>query len=226
METTAPKKTSKKSAARDQEAKIQAAYIAHMLNHGKRPASVFKFCTDLGVKEDTFYDHFGSFDGLEKHIWKSFIDTTTAHLKADNEYAAFSTREKILAFYYTFFEVLKSARSFILVQLEHQRKLELIPEFMKDFKSSYETFIESTLQAGQTSGEVARRPFLDKQYPRLFWLHMAFLLMFWKDDNSPAFEKTDAAIEKSVNLAFDLIGKGAVDSVIDFAKFLYQAKVK
>ena len=53
-----------------------------------------------------------------------------------------------------------------------------------------------------------------------------FLLLFWKDDESPGFEKTDAAVEKSVNLAFDLIGKGAVDSFIDFAKFLYQSKSK
>jgi len=55
---------------------------------------------------------------------------------------------------------------------------------------------------------------------------MGFLLVFWKEDESPGFEKTDAAVEKSVNLAFDLIGKGAVDSFIDFAKFLYQSKTK
>jgi hypothetical protein len=67
---------------------------------------------------------------------------------------------------------------------------------------------------------------LDKRYPQLFWIHMGFMLIFWKDDGSPGFESTDAAIEKSVNLAFDLIGKGAVDTAIDFAKFLYQNKMK
>ena len=36
------------------------------------------------------------------------------------------------------------------------------------------------------------------------------------------FEKTDEAVEKVVNLSFDLIGKGAVDSMLDFAKFMYQ----
>jgi hypothetical protein len=111
------------------------------------------------------------------------------------------------------------------VQLENHRKLEVIPEFLKDFKKDYETYVESVLNAGKTNGEVAKRPYLDKRYPQIFWFHMAFLLIFWKDDTSAGFEKTDAAIEKSVNLAFDLIGKGAVDSVIDFAKFLYQTKV-
>jgi hypothetical protein len=78
------------------------------------------------------------------------------------------------------------------------------------------------LNDGKTKGEVAERPYLDKRYPQLFWVHLALLLMFWKGDDSAGFEKTDAFIEKSVNLAFDLIGKGAVDSAIDFGKFLYQ----
>jgi hypothetical protein len=55
-------------------------------------------------------------------------------------------------------------------------------------------------------------------------LHLGFVIHFWKQDDSAGFEKTDAVIEKSVNLAFDLISKGAVDSAIDFAKFMYQTK--
>jgi hypothetical protein len=224
METTARKKT-KKPASKNVESNIQAAYVDHVLNNGKRPVSVFKFCTDLGIREDAFYEHFGSFEGLERSIWKSFIIRTIDRLKADKAYAAFSSREKILAYYYTFFEELKSFRSFILVQLENHRKLEIIPDFLKDFKKDYEAYLESVLSVGKANGEVASRPYLDKRYPQIFWFHMAFLLIFWKDDTSAGFEKTDAAIEKSVNLAFDLIGKGAVDSVIDFAKFLYQTKV-
>jgi len=73
---------------------------------------------------------------------------------------------------------------------------------------------------------VAERPYLDQRYPQLFWLHMIVLLGFWKDDSSSDFEQTDAFVEKSVNLAFDLIGKGTLDNAIDFAKFLFQSKFK
>ena len=52
--------------------------------------------------------------------------------------------------------------------------------------------------------------------------HLHFVLMFWIKDESAEFEKTDEAIEKSVNLAFDLMGKGVVDNVFEFGKFLYQ----
>lgn len=223
---TKTKKSTKKTSGKSSEAGIRTAYIDFVLEQGSRPASVFKFCTDLGIKEDQFYEHFGSFDGVEKHIWKTFIDITIQRLKADRNFVTFSAREKLLAFYYTFFEELTSSRSFILLQLQHHNRPELLPEYLKDFKSAYEAFIDSILSTGKTNGEVAKRPYLDKKYPQILWFHMAFLLIFWKDDNSAGFEKTDAAIEKSVNLVFDLIGKGAVDSVIDFAKFLYQTKVK
>ena len=224
META--KKTSRKSANKISADKIQASYIEYLLINGKRPASVFKFCLDLGIKEDDFYQQVGSFDGLERQIWKGFIEDTVGRLTRDESFKAFDTREKVLAFYYSLFEKLRLHRSYILFQLENSRKPELVPQYLKSFKLDFETFLESILNEGKLKGDVANRPVLDKRYPQLFWLHMGFILLFWKDDNSPGFENTDAAIEKSVNLAFDLIGKGAVDTAIDFAKFLYQNKTR
>ena len=225
METTAKKRT-RKTALKNAQDVIVRTYRDHILQHGTRPPSVFKFCSDNGFTEGIFYDHFGSFDAVEKYIWKQFITTTRARLQADKQYLTFSAREKMLAFYYTLFEELKSSRSFILVQLSNNRRLEIIPEFMKDFRDEFQKFVDTVMDSGRAGGEIAKRPYLDKRYPSLFWLHMGFMIMYWKDDSSAAFENTDAAIEKSVNLAFDLIGKGAVDSAFDFAKFLYQTKVK
>lgn len=226
MDTTTPRKANKKSATIAPEAGIQLAYMEYLLNNGQRPPSVFKFSKEIGIKEDEFYNHFGSFDGLERSIWKGFLERTLLRLRADQTYAAFSIREKLLAFYYTFFEDLKMNRSFALLHLERQPRLELVPEFLKDFKSAFEGYVDDLLKGGKAAGEIANRPYLDRTYPQMFWMQMGFLLMFWKNDNSPAFEQTDAGIEKSVNLAFDLIGKGAVDTAFDFAKFLFQNKVK
>ena len=224
META--KKTSRKSENKISAGKIQSSYTEYLLTNGKRPVSVYKFCLDVGITEDDFYQQFGSFDGLERQIWKGFIEDTVSRLSRDDSFKSFDSREKILAFYYSLFEKLRLHRSYILFQLENSRKPELVPQYIKSFKLDFETFLESILNEGKLKGDVANRPVLDKRYPQLFWLHMGFILLFWKDDNSPGFEKTDAAIEKSVNLAFDLIGKGAVDTAIDFAKFLYQNKTR
>jgi len=222
METT--KKSPKKSGNKSSATKIESAYVEYLLTEGKQPASVFKFCLDLSIKENDFYALYGSFDAIESKIWKGFIDKTITRLKVDKSFDSFIVREKILAFYYTLFEELKANRSFVLFQLQPFRKIELVPSYLRECKKSFESFFEEILSEGKGNGEVAQRPYLDKRYPQLFWVHFGFILLFWKEDSSADFEKTDAAIEKSVNLAFDLIGKGALDSAIDFAKFMYQAK--
>jgi hypothetical protein len=83
--------------------------------------------------------------------------------------------------------------------------------------------VNDLVTEGKDTTEVAERPFTN-QYEKAFWLHFLFITRFWVNDDSSDFEKTDAAIEKSVNLAFDLVGKGPLDSMLDFAKFLFQNK--
>jgi hypothetical protein len=221
MEKTA--RSTRKSSRKSVDDGINKAYITYLLTNGKRPPSVFKFCLDNGIKEDAFYNVAGSFDALEAVIWRGFLDKTVAALTADKEYQSFKIRERILAFYFALLEELKANRSFVLLTLDGRHRLEQVPVVLKAFKKSFEGYIESILKEGKASGEIASRPYLDKSYPQLFWLHMAFILFYWIKDSSAGFEHTDAAVEKSVNLAFDLIGKGAVDSAIDFARFIYQS---
>jgi len=223
MEKT--KKSPRKTTETVTPEKLMAAYQEFLLMHGTVPSTVYKFCHDLGIKEDDFYKIAGSFKALEKFIWEGYVNRTIASLEADNAFDDFSSREKMLAFYFTLMEILKSNRSFAVLLLNRHGKLEIVPPFLKTFKKNFENFIEKILADGKSTGEVAMRPYLDKRYPQLFWVHMSLLLLFWKDDDSTSFEKTDAFIEKSVNLAFDLIGKGALDSAIDFGKFLYQSKM-
>ena len=218
----ATKKTKPKSAAGASGDKISKAYREYLLTEGKQPASVFKFCKDIGISEDEFYKHFGSFEALEKEIWKAFIDQTRKRLESDESYSSFTSREKILTFYFALAELLKTDRSFVLHQLKSIKNPALAPTFLKGFKASFEDWITGVLNEGKNSGEVAKRPFIDQRYHGLFWLHLMFILQFWSKDESSNFESTDAAIEKSVNLAFDLIGKGVLDNALDFGKFLYQ----
>jgi hypothetical protein len=67
---------------------------------------------------------------------------------------------------------------------------------------------------------------ITKRNPQLFsegaWLQFMFLLNFWKSDDSAGFEKTDVAIEKSVNTIFDLFDNTPLENIIDFGKFLYK----
>ncbi len=215
------RKTKAKSKANNAE-KIIADYRGYVLTEGKQPASVYKFCKDYGFKEIEFYQFFGSFDSIEKSIWKGYIDQTRSRMENDEDYLAFTTREKILTFYFSLVELLKADRSFALYQLKTWKNPATVPVFLKSFKGSFNEWIAAVLNDGKATGEIARRPYLDQRYDLLFWMHFMFILQFWSHDESAGFEKTDAAIEKSVNLAFDLIGKGVLDTALDFGKFLHQ----
>ena len=220
METT--KRTKSKPAPKASAEMITTSYRDFVLTEGRQPASIFKFCKDLGIPEDAFYQLFASFDALEKSIWKEYIETTRQRLESDDSYASLSAREKILTFYFALAEVLKADRSFVLMQLASWKNPALTPKFLKAFKIAFEDWMATAINDGKATGEIAKRPFLDKRYHQIFWLHLTFILQFWGKDESANFENTDAAIEKSVNLAFDLIGKGVLDNAIDFGKFLYQ----
>jgi hypothetical protein len=201
---------------------ILEAYKKHVLLEGAPPASIYKFCNQLGIRESDFYAEFASFETIDKTVWRTYLDTTIARLGDDANFGAFTVREKVLAFYFTLSEELKADRSYVLGTLQAWQPKMLVPVFLKDFRHGFQDWFSMVLLEGKQTGEVANRPFLDQQYGSLFWMHFLFILQFWRNDDSAGFEKTDIAIEKSVNLAFDLIGKGVLDGALDFGKFLYQ----
>lgn len=202
---------------------IIEAFIEYMLTHGKAPKSVFEFCRSLNIDETEFYNQYSSFNALEKSIWAGFIETTITTLHASNEYTSYPVREKLLSFYFTYVEVLKKNRSFILLMSE--KGFDMLRK--RTFDKSHQIFIDfadDLVKEGIESGEVQKRTFISDKYGEGLWLQLLFILSFWIKDNSAGFEKTDAAIEKAVKLSFDLIGPGAVDSMLDMAKFIFQNK--
>ena len=54
------------------------------------------------------------------------------------------------------------------------------------------------------------------------WTQFLLVHQYWLKDKSKGFEKTDAFIEKSTHLVFDLLGQSALDSALDLAKFIFQ----
>jgi hypothetical protein len=122
-------------------------------------------------------------------------------------------------------EELKKNRSYLLSIYKDERSMDkLLPMEVKVFKSKFKDFANEIILEGKETEEIANRPVISDRYDEALWFQVWFVFQFWLKDASPAFEKTDAAIEKSVNLAFDLMGKSALDTFIDFAKFLYQNK--
>lgn len=203
---------------------IRQAYIKFWLENGKRPVSVYAFCQQLGVAEAAFYDSFASFAALEKDIWRSFFEDTLEKLKADETYRGYSAREKLLAFYFLWVQQLREHRSYILVQRERFLAPGLHPDKLEAFRLAFYDYIRDLLKEGYQTGEVKERKFISDQYVHGFWAQALFVLRYWIKDDSERFEMTDAAIEKAVNLSFQLISSNTLDSILDFGKFVFARK--
>lgn len=219
------KATAKKTTKVDNKSKIITGYINHVLEHGHEPVSVFKFAKELKMKEEEFYNYFTSFESIKSAVWAYLFEVTVSGIESQDVYREYSAREKLLSFLFTWIEELKKNRSYLLSIYGNKKDLKnILPTEVKEFKSKFKDFANEIILEGKETEEIASRPIISDRYDDALWLQTWFVFQFWLNDTSPAFEKTDAAIEKSVNLAFDLMGKSALDTFIDFAKFLYQNK--
>ena len=211
----------KKAALVDRQV-IISKYMDYVLEHEAYPKSVYKFCKETKVKEEEFYKFFGNIEKLKNSIWTEFFNNATSVMYANQEYSSYANREKMLTFFYTFFELLTMNRSFVLFDLKENteglRNLKKLTDLRKDVKSFATTLIEEENEGNPF--KITKRPvFL---FAEGAWVQTVFLLKFWMDDDSAGLEKTDMAIEKSVNTIFDVFDNTPLESVLDFGKFLWK----
>lgn len=204
---------------------IIALYMDYVLEHGSVPKSIYRFCKDNELEEATFYDHFGSIAGLQKAIWNTFFTHTISLIQKNEEYEQFSNKDKMLTFFYSFFELLTLNRSYVLFTLQNENTLLKNMEQLKGLRAHVKRYATELINDGNAEKTLK----FTKHNPRLFsegaWLQLMFILKFWMDDDSAGFEKTDMAIEKSINTVFDVFDNTPLDNIIDFGKFLFKEKM-
>ena len=198
---------------------IKNGYVDYVLTHNELPKSVYNLAKKLKMTEAEFYQFFSSFESIEKHIWVEMTLETIDTISSQEVWAEYSSRDKILAFFYSYIEVLKMQRSFVKYSLKDHRKLST-PPVLSGVQPIFENFAENILNEGLESGEIADRKFFSKRYKDALWVQFAFILNFWLDDDSDGFEKTDEAIERGINVTFDLFQRSPIDNLFEYGKFL------
>lgn len=224
---TAKKSTAKKTTKKKEITShdVITAYMDYCLEHEKTPKSVYKFAKDNKMTEQDFYNHFGSFDGLRNEIWNTFFTMTMDVAHKNEEYAHFSNREKMLTFFYTFFELLTLNRSYVLFALKENQHMMSKMEQLKGLRKHVKGFAKELIMDRNESKTNILLERSETIYSEGAWVQMLFLMKFWMDDDSAGFEKTDMAIEKSVNTIFDVFDNTPLDAVLDFGKFLWKERM-
>ena len=204
------------------QAQIKKGYIDYVLTNDEQPKSVYSFVKKLKITEAEFYAFYASFESIEKNIWFELTVEAIDEVKKQELWEQYSSREKMLSFFYSYVELLKSQRSFVIYSLKKQPKKLGTPAVLSGVKPIFENFAEEIINEGLESGELADRKFFAKRYKDALWVQYAFILNFWIDDDSNGFEKTDEAIERGIQVTFDLFQRSPIDNLFEYGKFLSQ----
>lgn len=205
---------------------ILSKYMEYVLEHGAPPKSIYKFSQELKIEESNFYNFYNSFDAIANDVYGTFYDETIKLISADDSFDQLDAKNKLLVFYYTFFELLTANRSYVLLSLkEHKNILDKI-KLVKSLKEKFKAFVSDLDIETIDLKKEELNNLNQKGLENLAWTQFLMTLKFWMEDTSPAFEKTDLFIEKSVNASFDLLDITPLKSLIDFGKFFFKEKIK
>jgi len=210
---------------------ILELYSNYVLRNNRKPLNVFTFCDDHEISESDFYFYYANFDQLEADYLKYFLEQTLLLISAEESYIMETPKNKLLSFYFTFFEQLTLNRTLVIYLLGQQknnlqnfRKLwTLKAEFLKFIKS---LGLAEPMLGSSSESKMKLERIKNKGIEEFYWGQFLATLKFWLDDTSSNFEKTDIFIEKSVDTGMDLLDVKPFKKLVDLGKFLFNEKVR
>lgn len=165
-----------------------------------------------------------SLQTLETKIWQQAFAETTALALTEAEQMNYTARELALAFlFHLTGSILPNLQPYSTIAFNSAvLPAVFAPTWLKGARAEFNTLVGIALAAALENGEVqARTKLLQNQYTKFLWGLVPVVLQFWATDKSTDHSATDALIEKSVNWAFDLLGRNTFDTTFDLLHFLW-----
>lgn len=205
---------------------IISMYMNYALEHNEKPKSVYLFTKENGLDEDEFYSLFAKLENIEKELFKMFFVKTLSLLELDAKYQSYDMKNKMLSFYFTFFELLNVNRSFVVLSLSGNQNLLNNLMQLSSLRNSFKKYVSEIIGEENRIQIKKLEALKDRTVQEAAWIQLLITLKFWLDDDSAGFEKTDLFIEKSVTTTFEMLNITALESLIDFGKFIFKEKIQ
>lgn len=203
---------------------IISYYMDDVLSEESVAQSVYAFAKRHNFQEAQFYEFFNGFEHLQEEIFATFGRNTIEMNEQSPDYAQYETQQKLLSFYFTFFELLTANRSYVMAQLKDNGDKLSTLRVLWALRRVFVKYVERLGVVNIDFKSDQLNSLRDKGVSESMWVQLLITLKFWMDDRSKGFEKTDVFIEKSIKAQFDLIDTAPVNSVFDLAKFLWKEK--
>lgn len=193
------------------EEKIINAY-KEMLISKEAEINSFTIAKKVDITEREFFQYFSSADDIGRKIWSNLGEAVTDELNSSELFREYSPRQKVLFYFFTFFEVALNERTFIERTLSQSHLLSA-------YKEHFKHFMADIIQEGIAKEDIKERLSLSNYYPNMLWeLHLQ-LIRFWLRDVSENFVETEKAIEIYCKVPLEVMGQNIFDHLFETLKF-------
>lgn len=203
---------------------IIANYMNQVLEKHQEPVSIYLFCKENKIEETVFYSFFTSLDGIKETIWIKLFENAVTSLKNDEAFETYSNRNKLLALYFTFFEILTLNRSYVYFVLKENKQGFHNLQQLRKVRNRFKKFIREEVQVSLVEKHEKIDSIAKPVLSEAAWVQFLFILKFWIEDTSVGFEKTDIMIEKAVKATFDVLDTTPLESLFDLGKFVWKER--
>ncbi len=205
---------------------IIKAYSDFKLTENHQPTSIYQICQKAGIDEAEFYKHFTNFKAIEHKIILELLESSLGVLENSVEYPNYTAKEKLLSFYFTFFETLTLNRSIVLNLINSQYSKIQQVSVLSPLRHPFLKYFRG-LEIEMPQIKIDKLDSIqEKAVEYAAWSQLLITIQFWIEDISLDFEKTDIFIEKSIRTSFDLIENNTLNHLLDFGKFVWKEKSK
>jgi len=192
---------------------------------GFRSASMREIANRAEVGDATIYNYFPSKEkllyGYCEHVQSRVIE----QLKAIDDFHEYTLQEQLHQFVELQLQTWLPAREF-LKEVYEQTFVSPVAgyERMQATRELFSSTIIELLDAAIEAGEIPDQPYREL-LPRLAWDYMNAVLAYWLQDDSDQFSNTTQVVDRSVEIAFQLLKGGLIGKSIDLVSFLFRSHV-
>ena len=200
-------------------------YTEFVWLNNRAPQSIAEFCTYASIDPIEFKVAFQQLKTIPQQLLSSVFEEVWQKVEKAAEENEYSSREKCLALFFTLVEGFSPYRNY----LKTAYSVKELGALIEDWRPFNRLFVSKTQYFQQND----RINWLRDKLPGKLTDEINSLLMGWNyvfrvwlADESEEQAVTDAAIEKTVHLYFDLSENQQFEKVLDFGKFMATTKVK
>ncbi len=205
--------------------RLLEAAVDVITEKGFKAATMREIAKRAQVGDATIYNYFPSKEKLLYGYCEYVQQQVMLELKEISDFHEYSLHEQLQQLVETELRVWLPAREFLQQVFELTFAMPVAGyNHLEETRRLFTDMVVDMLDAAIEAGEIPDQPYREL-LPRLFWDYMNGILGYWLRDTSEGFANTSQVVDRSMELAANILQQGMVGKLLDLASFLFRTHI-